>query len=255
MKKIVTLLLALLLSLSLTVPALAENLKNVTLSKPWTYDDPVNMSGKVTVAKDTAITFNNTLAVNFKGSLTVEDGASLTANDVMIFGFPSYLVIQSGATVTINKRLMAATQIEIAGRLESKGQCRVDVNDKRGIFFLLPGGEVDVMLDDEPQADGLVNKLLADNGAERIVTKIEKVEGGYHVTAHGHKFSNGTCTICDYKCTHQEWDGSYCPVCGKPAPTASILSDGNLWIVLAVAIVAAGTVIVLVVMKKKSEGK
>ena len=69
---------------------------------------------------------------------------------------------------------------------------------------------------------------------------VENINDGaykYRVTAHVHDFSEGDCP------------------CGEKAPTASILSDGSFWIILAVVVVALAAVIVLVVMKKKSEGK
>ena len=66
-----------------------------------------------------------------------------------------------------------------------------------------------------------------------------------------HVFTNGVCQVCGYACPHEAWTDGHCTVCGKLSFPASILSGGNLWIVLAVAIVAAGTVIVLVIHKKK----
>ena len=214
MKKLVTLLLALLLSLSLTVPALAAVkiiiLKDETLSGEHTYNDMVMMAGNTTVEKNAVITFNQKADVS--GSLMVE----------------------AGATVTTNKNMFIGEKVTVGGKLKGKG-CLSIAN---GNISLLPGGEIDIVLDYKDQANELVSKLL-ENGEEKVSVNKEQTKDGYHVTAHGHDFEDGVCAVC-----------------GVSAPTASILSDGNLWIILAVALAAAAAVvIVLVVMKKKSEGK
>ena len=229
MKKLVTLLLALLLSLSLTVPALAENLRDVTLSgeHPNTYNNQVNIFGSVTVAENAVITCNNNLFVS--GSLTAK----------------------AGATVTVNKTLHLArgAKLTIGGRLE--GKSNMDIDD--GSILLLPGGEVDVVLNFKEQADKLVSKLLADNGKEKIDTKIEQFADGYHVTAHGHDFEDGVCAVCGVSAqnSHEEViNGGG----GEGAP-ASTLSQGSATVVCTIAAFVLGFAAATVIFtRKKTKG-
>ena len=245
MKKLVTLLLALLLSLSLTVPAMAAvkiiTWEDETLSGP----DPKTYEDKVVI----------------NGNVTVENGARITFGDSIIVD--GLLTIQSGATVTMNENMSINKKVTVGGKLKGKGDVSID----QGHISLLPGGEIDIMLDYEYPANKLVGKLL-ENGEEKVSVNKEKAGNSYHVTAHGHDFEDGVCTVCGlcfheawtdgicdacgYSCPHEAWtEDGVCAVCGVSAPSGFILSQGNLWIVLAVAIVAAGTVIVLVIHKKK----
>ena len=264
MKKLVTLLLALLLSLSLTVPALAAGfitLGDETLSgpDPKTYEDKVVITGNVTVENGARITFKDAISVNGVGFLT----------------------IQSGATVTMNRDMTIDGKVTVGGKLKGKGGLDI----VKGNISLLPGGEIDIVLDYKDQANELVSKLL-ENGEEKVsVNKEQTKDGCYHVTAHGHDFVNGVCTICDheckhetktngvcdscglclheawtegvcdhcgYSCPHEAWtEDGHCAVCGISAPSGFTLSQGNLWIILAVAVAAVAAVIVLVIHKKK----
>ena len=273
MKKLITLLLALILVL-LPLSGLAETWQDVTLSdpEPQTYNIDVAIRGNVTVENGAEVTFNRDVDVctsltvetgasvicngNFfevrpDGTVTVKFGSSITANAKM--NVAGTLWIHPGATVTANKTLClveedAKSKLIIGGRFEGKD--RMDFS--RGTISLLPGGELDVVLSDDFQANALVSKLQADNGKDKIGAN----KDGCHVTAHGHKFTDGgACEICGYECTHQEWEDGHCAACGKPAPVGVILSQGNLWIVLAVAVTALAAVVILVVMKKKNEAK
>ena len=276
MKKLVTLLLALLLSLSLTVPAMAEVFVNATLSSN-TYNDIVTMCGNTTVEKNAVITFNQMADVS--GSLTVEAGASLTSDWSMQIAKNGSLMVEAGATVTTNRNMIIDGKVTVGGKLKGEGGLTINGN-----ISLLPGGEVDVMLKLEGQADKLVSKLL-ENGKEKIDTKTEQFADGYHVTAHGHDFEDGVCTICDYECkhetktngvcdtcglcfheawtdgicdncgyscSHEAWtEDGVCTVCGVSAPSGFTLSQGNLWIVLSVVVVAVVAVVAVVLGKKK----
>ena len=215
MKKLVTLLLALLLSLSLTVPALAAVkfiiLKDETLSgpDPKTYEDKVVITGNVTVENGARITFKDVIVVI--GSLTVEAGASLTSNWNMQIAKNGSLTVEAGATVTTNGNMLIEEKVTVGGRLEGKSNMTIG----EGSILLLPGGELDIMLGNEPQANDLVGKLL-ENGEEKVsVNKEQTKDGFYHVTAHGHNFVDGICTICDDECKHEWWTEGICDTCGR----------------------------------------
>ncbi len=79
--------------------------------------------------------------------------------------------------------------------------------------------------------------------------------GYFDSEQHEHELTNGFCA-CGYFDLEQHehiFEDGKC-ACGEPEPVVgSILSDGNLWIIIAVAVIALGGVAALVIVKKKKK--
>lgn len=99
---------------------------------------------------------------------------------------------------------------------------------------------------------------MLQSSTEAQVRKISYSSDRFY--AHSHKFNENL--ICNCGTTRDEFenqqtgafDDGYVWYISKNAPvknTGSVLSEGNLWIVLAVAVLAMGAVVVLILIKKK----
>ena len=213
MKKVVSLLLALVVCMALTAPTFA--LKNigpdVIFSGEETISDTfIMVYGDVIIESDASITFC--------GSLRISNGQSA----------PTNFTINPGATVTVNGNLYiyANSELNIGGVL--MGKCSIPCY--QGSLNLLPGGTVDLEVVHENEANDIA-EILSEYGA--TVENIQDGDYKYRVTAHVHDFSKGDCP------------------CGEKAPTGSVLSKGYPEIVYVIGGLAVAAVVVLVIVKKK----
>ena len=215
MKKIISLVLALALCMALAAPAWAMTQLQIGAGEI--------LSGEHTFS-DSIITAD--------GDVTVESGASITFCGRFIitpsYASPHIFTVEPNATVSVNGMLNVGnnTELNIGGVFT--GKC--SINFFNGSINLLPGGTVDLEVIFENEANELA-EALSEYGA--TVEKIDDGDYYYRITAHMHDFSKGDCP------------------CGEKAPTGSILSEGNVWIIAAIAAAAVIAVGAIVIVKKK----
>ena len=137
MKKIFSLLIALVLCVVLTVSAFADTYlqPDETLRGEQTFNDPVVVeNGIVYVKSGASITFNDNLTVGPNGSVFIEEGASVTLNNGMI---------------------LYGGRLRIAGKLEGKGGLEVN----QGTVDFMSGGEINVCLPEDQYPFGISSTL------------------------------------------------------------------------------------------------
>ena len=79
--------------------------------------------------------------------------------------------------------------------------------------------------------------------------------GYFDSEQHEHELTNGFCACGYFDLDQHEhiFEDGKC-ACGEPEPVVgSILSDGNLWIIIAVAVIALGGIAAIVIVKKKKK--
>ena len=134
------------------------------------------------------------------------------------------LTIPKDVTVTVNGKFSNYGTLHVYGTLN----VTASVASNSGTIHVGCGGTIKGLISDS--SDG---KTIKD---EHELTNGFCACGYFDLDQHEHIFEEGKCA------------------CGEPEPVVgSILSDGNLWIIAAVAVIALGGIAAIVIVKKKKK--
>ena len=149
-------------------------------------------------------------------------------NNSFVICWKKTLTIAPGASVTINDTLVMEQNAKIVVSGTLKGDCSTLARPNGFASIEVSGGEIYMRFDSENHAGGFAEMI----GQEAEIVKTNDCY--YLVLAnHTHDYSSGVCR------------------CGMTAPTGSTLSEGNWWIIVAVAVVALGALAAVVVVTKR----
>ena len=260
MKKFISIVLALVMLMALCVPAFAEDDvifidEATTIEGTQSYDE-LCIYAPAIIGKDANITANalyistNSLTVKSGAtvnveilqidqhtSMTVESGATVNVEILQIDQNTS-MTVESGATVNIqgdpsNQSLSVMGTLTIAGELLGNNIDNLVLGSGK-IISLQPGGIIDATFSDDMRADYFYDILSSEycvaNDGNRVVAVAE------------HNYVDGVCTNCNHRCKNRFHNG-VCPDCGMSASAGlvgSVLSDGNMAIIIGIAALVIG---------------
>ena len=246
MKKLISILLALIMLMALAVPAFALLSLRGELSGDKTYDDGTVKFADATVTSGTNLIFNgsvniidrNTLTVEsnasvminlgltVSGNLIVKSGGTVTANSMNVIG---NLTVEPGGTVIFSESLSIGNNstVEIGGTF-SGGSC---LSSFTSGVTLLESGKFETKFTDEKRANAFAEKV---SKYKTTITEINDGDYRYLVTVDGHVHdftrgececgelcphnqgftAGGKCVICSWQCPHEEWNDGLCEKCG-----------------------------------------
>ena len=249
MKKIASFLLAVVLVCSLmTVTAFAL---------PRTFSGNVTMpSGKYdafSVLENANVTMNGLVDFDAYGgfdlgrnsTLTIDDGGILTGNDIWFSNEENSKIILKGGG-----------KIELSFLFDSELEAFASLLEAGGIPYKCENGTIKAEMCKEHSFGedhictvcGYVCPHKEWVGSVCAVCGIRDCELGMVP----HTWEDGRCSVCGYECPHDESENGKCKACGTELEAVgSILSEGNLWIAIVVAVLAVGVVAALVITKKK----
>ena len=239
MKKFISIVLALVMLMALCVPAFAEDDvifidEATTIEGTQSYDE-LCIYAPAIIGKDANITAN-ALYIS-TNSLTVKSGATVNVEILQIDQNTS-MTVESGATVNIqgdpsNQSLSVMGTLTIAGELLGNNIDNLVLGSGK-IISLQPGGIIDATFSDDMRADYFYDILSSEycvaNDGNRVVAVAE------------HNYVDGVCTNCNHRCKNRFHNG-VCPDCGMSASAGlvgSVLSDGNMAIIIGIAALVIG---------------
>ena len=262
MKKFISIVLALIMLMALCVPAFAEDdvifiEEATTIEGTQSYDE-LCIYAPAIIGKDANITANalyistNSLTVKSGAtvnveilqidqhtSMTVESGATVNV-DILQIDQHASMTVESGATVNIqgdpsNRSLLVTGTLTIAGELlgNNIGDLHLPLGSGK-IISLQSGGKIDATFSDVMMAERFYDTLSSEycvaNDGNRVVAAAE------------HNYVDGVCTNCNHRCENSFHD-DVCPDCGmsdSAGLVGSVLSDGNMAIIIGIAALVIG---------------
>ena len=225
MKKIISLLLALVMLVSLAVPAFAV-------------DEPTEIGPDE----------KNELSISNKGNYIINEDCEVKSIVSSCNNFT--LTIAKGVTVKVKTAFFNSGSINVLGTLIIAGASTVINNDTINVVGTL--SITDAINASNP---GTVRVYGCTGG--KLEGTINYSGFGTVTTYDGHYYVDSKCFACGYECTHE---GVKCNTCGKifsqkaissEGGIASTLSEGNMTIATGIAGFAVGMAVMFVIMRKK----
>ena len=265
MKKLISLLLAIMLFLTISVPVFAAPPSpSPPLPPVPTSRESENLYG------ETGLNEISAGELEFvTGRRAFKDANKATVTDLIV-SESVYLQINQGSTIEVTGRFQNEGLITVYGTLIVNGQVINSGVINIGIFVTT--GKLIGPKDDTSHTHTFENGVCTVCGTHQcayldrttynngICANCGFVNESFHV----HNFEDGICTSCNtYECQitgNHDYSNGVC-ICGEEKPEdeeiipteGSVLSKGNIWIIVAVAAVVIGGVVALFIVKKKSE--
>ena len=165
----------------------------------------------------------------------------------------SILYIGNSSNTEISLTIPKDVTVRVTGTFNNYGTLHVygtlsvtaGSANNNGTIHMGCSGKIEGTIDDT--SDG---KIVKD---EHELTNGFCACGYFDLDQHEHELTNGFCACGYFDLDQHEhiFEEGKC-ACGEPEPVVgSILSDGNLWIIIAVAVIALGGVAAIVIVRKK----
>ena len=232
MKKLLSLLLALIMLISLAVPAFAV-------------DEPTEIGPDE----------NNVICIPNKGNYIINDDCEVTIIKSDYANFT--LTIAKGVTVRVTTSFSNQGSINVLGTLIIAGANTVHNNRTINVVgtlsitdaeYINNSGTINVRgtlsITDATEAENFGTVRVCGCIGGKFEGTIDNVGYGTVTTYDEHYYVDGKCFACGYECTHE---GVKCNTCGKKLPQkaisseggiASAISEGNMTIVACIACAA-----------------
>ena len=231
MKKLVSILLALVMLMALCVPAFADEAPRVA----WPNENgiiSINEQGNYIITEDCSI---ERLEVNL-ADLTIPQGVTVTVEDIF----------RNNGTIHMDgKLILDGTRVSNDGTINVNGELTVS-DDSNFVNYetinVVCGG---TLTGSSMKGKHIIYKHPWNNSGVCTVCNF---------ACPHEEWVDGVCQVCQYVCTHKELN---CSLCGEKVikegsgNTASTLSEGNLAIVCTVAALFVGALGGFVLGRKK----
>ena len=245
MKKLISLLLAVVMLVSLAVPAFAV-------------DEPTEIGpGK-----------NNDIGITNKGNYIINEDCEVISIMASYDNFT--LTIAKGVTVKVTKALYNNGSINVLGTLIIADEATADNSgtiNVRGTLSITDAAKAEsrgtinvvgtLIITDAAYAKNTGTVRVCGCTGGKLEGTIDNSGLGTVTTCDGHYYVDGKCFACGYECTHE---GVKCNTCGKKfsqkaisseGGIASTISEGNMTIATGIAGFAVGMAVMFVIMRKK----
>ena len=177
-------------------------------------------------------------------NIIVSSNAKLVAEKTsMVIFYDCKINIESGAEFCTLSDGCAGSgcKFEINGTLSGK------ICSQNSDFIVHPGGVMDV------------SQFGVADTSEKTSIQADQVSYsgvGGELKAHSHLAPNGKCAVCGATVTGTAQPITWQYVSGafEPITTGSVLSEGSLWLVLTVAVLAVAVVVLFLAKRKKAAG-
>ena len=229
MKKLISLLLALVMLISLAVPAFAV-------------DEPTEIGPNE----------SNAISIINKGNYIINEDCEVIS---IMSSYDNFtLTIAKGVTVKVTTALFNKGSINVLGTLIITD---TDTANNSGTINVV--GTLSITGAATVDNYGTVRVYGCTGG--KLEGTIDNSGFGTVTTYDGHYYVDGKCFACGYECTHE---GVKCNTCGKnfsqkaissEGGTASTLSEGNMTIATGIAGFAVGMAVMFVIMKKNKKAE
>lgn len=234
MKKFISIVLALVMLMALCVPAFAEDdvifIEEATTIRGTQSYDELYIYAPAIIEKGANITANALYI--YSNSLTVKSDATVNV-DILRIVQDTSMTVESGATVNIQGDLSVTGTLTIAGELLGNNIGDLLLGYGK-IISLQPGGIIDATFSD----DMLAGRFCTTLSSEYCVAN----DGNHVVAVAEHNYVDGVCTNCNHRCENS-FHNDVCPDCGmsdSAGLVASVLSDGDMAIIIGIAALAIG---------------
>ena len=227
MKKLISLLLALVMLISLAVPAFAV-------------DEPTEIGPNET----------NEIRIPNKGNYIINEDCDVKT--IMSSDDNSTLTIAKGVTVKVTEYLFNSGSINVLGTLIIAGAAYAENTGTINVV-----GTLSITDDAYAENSGTVRVCGCTGG--KLEGTIDNSGHGTVTTYDGHYYVDSKCFACGYECTHE---GVKCNTCGKnlsqkaissEGGIASTISEGNISVIVGIACLAVGIGGGYLLGKKKKE--